>query len=209
MTPRFFIYLSLLIIVVSYGLLNFKKISVSSRYLVLLVGCTFISETLSGNGFAVIPNLALVYHILLPLTMLFLWLIFSRLINNYRKIDFIVTMCAFFLALINSMFYQTNIFPSIGLSLLCNVAVWLSLQTFKQMINWPTSVSLIKRPEFWLALATLSFYLITFFYFTFYNSYKVVLWLDSVNYFANWTLYLGYFLVLILDVKNKSTYATT
>jgi len=174
-----------------------------------MVGCTFVSETLSGNGFSVLSNTVILYHILLPLTMLLLWLIFSRLVNNYRKIDLIVTMCAIFFAVINSIFYQINIFPSIGLSLLCNLAVWLSLQTFKQMINWPTSVSLVKRQEFWLSLTTLSFYLVTFLYFTFYNSYNVVLWLDIVNYLANWVLYPGYFLVLILDVKNKSTYVIT
>ena len=169
MAPRFFIYLFLLICVVSYGLFNFKKISISSKYLVLMVGCTFVSESLSGNCLAILPNLALVYHILLPLTMLFLWLIFSQLVNNFRKIDLIITVGAILLAIINSMFYQVDVFPSIGVSLLCNLAVWLCLQTFKNIINWPTSVSLVKRPEFWLSLITLFFYLITFFYFTFYN----------------------------------------
>ncbi len=209
MTPRFFLYLCLLFVIAVYGFLNIKKSSFSFKVLTILVALSLISETLSGNGLRLITNQILVYHLLLPITMLLLFLIYSQLPNNYRKVDAFITLVCVLMSIVNSIFFQNekNIFPSIGASLLCNLAIWLSLQTFKQMIILPTSVSILKRPEFWLSSSTLFFYTVTFFTLTFYNDYGELLWIDDITYFSNFVLYPGYFFALVLDLKNKIPYA--
>jgi len=202
MNPRFFVYLLLLLFVAIYGGINFKKLSLSFKLLSLLILFTLISE----SGVFPIKNSLILYHILLPTTMIMLWLIFSNESNNKRKSDYFITILFVFISISNSIWHQYDIFPSHGLALLCNLAVWLSLQTFKQMILLPSNVNVTKRPFFWLATFTLFFYCITFFSFTFYNFHLGIMWLLDLNFYSGFMLYLGYFVALFFDV-NRNKYA--
>jgi len=162
---------------------------------------------MSWSGIFPIENPLILYHILLPTTMIMLWLIFSNEFNNRRGIDFFITIIFIFISISNSIWHQNDIFPSHGLTLLCCLGIWLSLQTFKQMILLPTKVNVTKRAVFWLATLTLFFYSITFFSFTFYNFHLGVIWLNDLNFYSGITLYLGYLIALYFDVnRNKYTY---
>ena len=162
---------------------------------------------MTQSGIYPIENPLILYHILLPITMFMLWLIFSSLYNTKRKIDIIITSIFILSSILNSIWYQSDTFPSHGLTLLCNLGIWLPLNTFKDLLLLPTKIGITKHAIFWFSIFTLFFYSITFFTFTFYNLYTENYWLQNINFYSGLILYSGYFIVLYLDInRNKYTY---
>jgi hypothetical protein len=209
MTPRFLIYLCLLLTLVIYSVYNYKKTSSPFKLLTLLIMFTLISESMTLNGLFPIKNTLILYHVLLPLTMFMLWLIFNKLPNNKRNIDFIIMIIFVLSAIGNSIWQQTALFPSNGLALLCVLGVWLSLQTFKKMLLLPIQVKITKQAVFWLSASTLFFYSITFFTFAFFHYHYGVEWLQRLNAYSVFILYMGYGLALYFDInRNKFDYVS-
>ena len=207
MESRYLAYLVILLTVVTYGLFNFKKLSLPFKLLNLLILFTLLIESMTWSGIYPIENPLILYHILLPFTMFMLYIIFSNLSITKRKIDFIITIVFILSSIINSVWYQTESFPSHGLTLLCNLGIWLSLNTFKDLLLLPTKIDITKHAIFWLSIFTLFFYSITFFTFTFFNLYIEYSGLQDLSFYSNFILYPGYLIALYFDVnRTKSIY---
>ena len=154
-----------------------------------------------------IQNPLILYHILLPLTMLILWFISRNLTSSIHKINFVITVTFILLSISNSIWYQNDVFPSHGVSLLCNLGVWLALGIFKDIILLPSKIKITKRAEFWFAVFSLIFYSTTFFTFTFYNFFSKSYWLQDFSFYSNFILYPGYCIAFYFDInRNKYTY---
>lgn len=201
MNPRFLVYLILLLVTLIYSVVNLKKLSRPFRILSLLIFFTLVSESMTWSGIYPIENPLILYHILLPLTMLLLWFISRYLFKENRKIIIVITALFILLNISNSIWNQQDVFPSHGLSLLCNLAVFLSLLIFKNIIFLPAKIKIVRRADFWFAISTLSFYSITFFTFTFYNLFIEATWLQDVKYYSGLIFYVGYLIAFYFDVN--------
>tara|TARA_B100000809_G_C15116876_1_gene522797 strand:+ start:442 stop:1074 length:633 start_codon:yes stop_codon:yes gene_type:complete len=207
MDPRFLGYLLLLFILVIYGVIHINKLSSAYKALNLLVFFTLVSESMTWSGIFPIKDPLILYHILLPTTMILLSIVYLFLFNSIQKIGFVLVILSVLLTVLNSVFIQYKVFPSHGLSLLCILAIILSLLTFKNIILLPSKINILERSDFWFATSTLFFYCITFFTFTFYNFLSKATWLQEVNIYSGLILYTGYFLALYFNI-NRFKYNT-
>ncbi|MDX1348817.1 MAG: hypothetical protein R3279_01150 [Putridiphycobacter sp.] len=212
MTFKFIIYGFYLLVVLSYGLYNFNKITRPFKYVVALIFTALVLE-LYGK-LSVVMGAASDHYIFhfCAVSFIFLnFLIYRQLLKQankiIRQIVLIVSICALAGTLANSFFYQVYpVFPSIGISLHAGQTIILSLLVFQEMIKKPLKESLIYQPLFWLNTGNLFFYTFTFLVFAFFNFFKetvaIYSWLLPFVWIAALAMYTCYFAALYLD-KNR------
>jgi hypothetical protein len=172
MSLSFALYLALLAVVFVIGVLRFDRRSGPFKALTLLVGATFISETLTRILANMTKNSSPVYHVYVIVLYFFYAWIYRELSTNRRLKKIITASVAVFLLLsiANTIFFQSlRQFPSNSFMIVCVPIVILSLLLYRQMINYPTEQSLFRQPVFWLNTATLFFFTTTFFTLSFFN----------------------------------------
>ena len=210
MTPKFYINLGLLLVVSLFGIFTFKKNKSAYKILIILVSITFCSEfTLKMIDIENSTKIIL-YHFVVPITIIFNAFIYFNIWgknNKDKKQLILVTSFFVIITICNSLFYQRDIFPSLGVTLLCLFAVWFSLITFRRMIDLPSKISIFKNSDFWFCMANLFFYSIGFFSFTFYNFYEDVHWINEVNWISNIVFYSTYFIAIYFDKNRNLNYA--
>jgi len=207
-TPRFLIYISVLIVVTFFGLIKFKRITLIYKLLGVLVLFTLFNE--SSLRFLNLSNATkiVLYQLAVPVTLLLNTLIYFYM-KELKKIKYfvlIIGVASVFVSVLNSVFYQVDIFPSHSVTILCINLIFFSLLTLKEMISIPVSERLFKNSEFWFSISNLFFYTITFSSFLLFNYYSDVSWINNLNYIANLLLYVGYFLAIYFNSRKYKQY---
>jgi hypothetical protein len=210
MTPRFLVYIFLVLTTFSFGLANFKKFSVSAKLLILLVTLVFVFESFSRVLAFEHKNSMPCYHGLILVQIILYTLIYYPILvhssTGKRILFFFATLC-FLLSCLNSLYNQTiSSFPSLGTLNVSFLVVNLSLASFYQLLKNASDKAPWTHPWFWLNTGNLFFYLITFFIFGFFNPMvkignDIPEWQYIVIWLANLILYGSYLTSLILDKR--------
>ncbi|UKN01087.1 hypothetical protein K6119_15255 [Paracrocinitomix mangrovi] len=211
-STRFIIYLIVLFVTLVWGLVHFKKLSNSYKLLVLLVGYTFISETLSRFYYLFAATTFPLYHIIAVVSIILNAMIYTKLsYNNKKSNSIIIGISAVFLTLciLNSVLVQPiNTFPSHSLMLHGLQSISLALFSYLQMLKHPSEVSLTKQPMFWLNTGNFVFYGLTFTIFSvfnvFYPTATMASWVYWLIWMGNIFLYSCYFLAIHLNLSTKN-----
>ena len=148
------------------------------------------------------------YQLAVPVTLLLNTLIYFYM-KELKKIKYfvlIIGVASVFVSVLNSVFYQVDIFPSHSVTILCINLIFFSLLTLKEMISIPVSERLFKNSEFWFSISNLFFYTLTFSSFLLFNYYSDVSWINNLNYIANLLLYVGYFLAIYFNSRKYKQY---
>lgn len=170
MTPRFILYLILLICVSLLGLLNFKKLSSPYKLLTVFVLITFLSESLTRYFAKEYRNSFPVYHVYYPLHYFFITSFYIFFLRRFKAALSWSWVALVALALFNIIFFQSPFQFTSNIVLVCSIIyIFCSLLLFKNMLNHTDETPLLKQGLFWYNTSTLIIYIFTFFCWSFYN----------------------------------------
>lgn len=158
MPTRFVYYLILLLAVFSIGIIKYRRVSIAFKILTLLIGTTFLSESISRILAAKIHSSIPVYHFFSPIEFIGFSAIYYQLINNneIKKAIHILIWLFVFGAVIDTLFFETLfIFPSKYLMISEAIYLVYALLGFRQMLLNPIQVPLYRQSFFWLNTALL------------------------------------------------------
>lgn len=209
MSTRFFIYLIVLTIVAITGMVKYKKLTTPFRLLVALILITIISEV-SSRFFAYrIRNSSPPYHFYAPIQLLLYAAIYFRLLKNARTKTFILygTPVLVIFSMLNSIFLQDlYTFPSNSIITISFMLIVLSLLYFREMLQYPLQISLVRQSTFWFNCAVLVFFCTTFFIYCFYNYFLIYHIKTKLISTINYIMTIAYYSVLTFAMltDNKS-----
>lgn len=208
MDSRYLLYLLLLLTASVFGLTQFKRQGLQFRIFVCYFALIFTSEVLTRVIGYYYQTSMPIYHVLVPLQMLFYSFFFSLLFTsgNPRKIVVIVGLFASLLSIANSLFWQSVFeMPSNAIILLSLLTITLVMLSFRHLLNHPSETKLLRTPLFWFNVGSLVFYGYTFLFIGFYNLFGIYLeWADDVMWLPNMFMYSSYFYALYLASKKRS-----
>jgi len=204
MSPRYYLYLFVLMYFTVFGIVRWKRLQSRYQYLVLLVFTVFLSEIASRFLAHSISTTHPAYHILIPVMALLFGSIYrNALTKNYIFLAGILISISCFLL---TIFIQPLIvFPSLAFILLALFVITICLFDFAKMLRNPINEKLTQIPAFWMNLGNLTFYSITFFVFGLNNIGIDILpnWIYDLIFFANIMLYSAFGWTLVLAARKK------
>jgi len=168
LTTPFTVHLSLLFLYGTVGLIKFRKRKLHKPYNMLApyMLLLFLSEALAHYFSLAYRNNAPPYHVLSWFQLSFMGYIYYHSFSNSKQkriiywvvlILVILSVCASFML---HGFWQ---FPKFNLTSLTLVAVSFSLFHFKEMLQSPGRINLLREPMFWINAAHLVFFGLCFF----------------------------------------------
>lgn len=204
MTPRYVLFLLLLIAGSLHGYCFFKTLNYRYKLLTALISSVLVLELISRLLIPIYKSSFPIYHFTIPILCLFYWQIYKS--KNSTIVDIlyptVLTVC-----LLNTFFFQTLFeYPSIPFIAHSFAIVLSALLDFKRMLNYPLNIELSRTPDFWFNLGSLFFYAFTFFAIGLMNIGLWVLpdWVYDLIFFANIILYLTYGWAIFLDVRSSN-----
>jgi hypothetical protein len=212
MTPRFVLYLGLLLIVALAGTINLKKLSMPFRLLTLLIGITFLSEVLSRKLAVSIQNSNPVYHFFgfieySLLAFLYIKLLSSKIMKKWVLISIPVMIV---ISMLNTLFFQTfTSFPSYVLIVSYGLLSILSLVLFIQITEYPSSLNILRLEVFWLNTIIL-FYcssgFITLAFHNYMNRHHIDdALINTVGFWINIFVYAGMGVTILANARQPAT----
>lgn len=161
MSTHEIIYFIILIIVLTIGMVRYKKLTIPFRILTLSVLVAFFWEVLSEVFAIRYGTNALISHFQGVSGYIFYAFIFSYFFksNALKKIVLISIIFVVLFSIINALFIQPydSVFPSYVYLITNSLCVLFSLLIFKQMLQYPLNVNIIKQSIFWFNTAILLF----------------------------------------------------
>jgi hypothetical protein len=158
------LYLTLLFIISVFGLCNFSRLSYPFKILTIFILTALISETSVRISIIMEVNSVVVYHIFCLVnfwlfTLIYLALIPSRMFHQLLSISAILfTVVAIF----NSNFIQLIWeIPFYNIALSNLLYVWMALNLFIRMLDFPTRTRLGSQSVFWMNVAVFSYAVVT------------------------------------------------
>ena len=204
MSPRFFIYLLLLLFTTILGFLKNGRLQRRYKFLTILVAFVFISEVLTRVFSHTYGSSLSIYHVEAPILCILYWLVYNQ--SNKVLLVTIGYLLATVLCIVNTFYFQSiNEFPSLSILGLSFMVVISAVLDFKRMLNSPVETKLSRTPDFWFNLGGIFFYAFTFFAFGLMNAglWSLPFWVYDFIFFANMVLYLNYGLAIHLNARQK------
>ncbi len=189
----------LLIIILSIGMVRYKKLTIPFKILVFAVAANLLLDSLSKVFAIRYKNNAPILHLECLILYVFYSAIYYYLFQNrtIKKTIFISTIMIIVFSFINALFLQPfyKVFPS-NLYLITNtMLVVFSLLLFKQMLLYPLKVRITKQSVFWYNISILFFSTTMFLNLGFINYYAQLKIGDDIIYYF-W--YGNYYILSIL-----------
>ncbi len=206
MSPRFSIYLLLLLVIVIYGFRNYKLLSKEFKLLVLFVTYVFISELFGKYLSNMYGNNMILYHIIFPVQICFYGMFYQIVIRNWRNTIIFTTSIFIVCTIINSMFFQSiEVFPSHDMVFSSILAIPLCLLQFKELATNKSKILIHQNSLFWFSLGSLLFNTLTFFAFGYFNLFgnEIPDWVFILIWCLNMVLYGCYFYALRLNLRDS------
>jgi hypothetical protein len=206
----------LLLVVLSIGMVRFKKLTIPFKILAFSVAATFLLDSLAKIFGLLYRTNAPILHLECLVLFIFYSLIYYHLFQSgiVKKMVFFAAMAVIVFAIINALFLQPfhSVFPSYLYLLTNSMMVILSLLLFKQMLLYPLKINITSQSVFWYNTSILFFSSTMFLNLGFINYYaKLKLGDDIIYYFWYGNYYILSILTgvaLLLDNKEKiETYA--
>ena len=167
---RFTIYIILLILSLSSGLLRYKQIDKASMVIVFLLAVTLISETTSIYiGWKYRNNMP-VFHIFSPIELFIVSIYFNRSIEYFKKfnIGIYVGVVGILLSILNTIFIQQiKTLNSYFLLYEGFCIIFMALYSYRTMFE-DLEMNVVRNPHFWFS--------------------SIFLFISGVTY-SNWALY--------------------
>jgi len=211
----YYFYLLVLFVVFSCSLYRYKHLDKASRIFSLLIGLTFITETVAYIVARIYRNNMAVYSIFNPVQMFMYSLYFNYAIDVFRKrhIGIYIGIIASLLGLVSILYFQPiTHFNSYFLIFEGITVIGMSLFAFFRLLLISDGLILYKYAHFWLMAILVSFWAVTFFDWSMYeyfsNQSKEPLWI--VNLFIlmeNIVSYLAFGFVFLLYPKMNNSHA--
>lgn len=204
MEPRYFFFLSSLILGLIIGLSQYRKLTIKYKLLLLLVFSVFLINGIFAKFLAYqFHNNHLATHIIIPIQCLLFGYIYSLGSKNKLIIISICFLTAAF-SILNTLFLQSYTqFPSNTLVALYSVMIPIILFDMLKLLDIKTEIRLVNNPDFWLNLGGLVFFSATYFTFGLLNLAINVTpsWVILMIAICNIFLYLCYAFAIHRDAK--------
>ncbi len=208
------IYFVILLIALAIGMVRYKKLTIPFKILAFSVLVTIVLEVVSRFFALKYQNNALILHFMSICGYIFYSAIYfllfkSKVIRKAIKV-FIPLLIVFFV--INILYLQQPVdkqFPT-NIYFITNILyVVISLLMFKQMLQYPLNLNIVKQSAFWFNTALLIFSTTMFLNMGLVNYYAAHHWgYDIIYYFWEGNFCLFNILIcvsLLLDEKPRST----
>lgn len=172
MTIRFLIYLILLLVAFSIGVVRYRKLTTPFKVLTIFIGVTFLSESMGRILAVKFGNSSPVYHIYNIFNYIFYTRIYAGLIKHKvaRRIIAYSAIPVIIFSIINTLFIQgIFLFPSNFLLISCVANISFSLILFSQMLGEPSDQTLLSQSIFWFNVSVLFYFAIIFLNWGFFN----------------------------------------
>ncbi|MDZ4823402.1 MAG: hypothetical protein SH856_08080 [Flavobacteriales bacterium] len=160
------IYLLALTASTGGGWYLWRRVSMASQILIVLLSLTLLSEFLTHiSGMPAAPRMVM-YIIYTPLSFsMYVWIYHLLLRGNFNQRLTTFFFLVVLIAGIGAPLFVTSFvqFPSLGISICSLVVVVCSLLLFAQMLQSPEDVALTQQPVFWLNTALLIYWTVFFF----------------------------------------------
>jgi len=177
-------------------MVRFKKLTIPFKILALSVIANLLMEILSEIFIARYRSNALVMHMESAFGYIFYSSIYFYLFKNriLKQIIIASIFCIVVFSILNALFFQQPskvVFPT-HMYLVTNILyVIFSLVLFKQMLQYPVDVNIIKQSTFWFNTAMIFFSTTMFLNMELTNYYAEHKWgYDVIYYFWNGNFYL-------------------
>ncbi|MGV6860568.1 MAG: hypothetical protein ACWA41_02290 [Putridiphycobacter sp.] len=210
MNPRYYFYIPFIFYVSIYGLIHYKKLDPTYKYLTILVFIGGIIETFNNLNPSLIFFGKSHYQILTFISLGLHFFIFHSFFktSKFQKISFWISIILLCLAVISTIFFQKiTKFPTNNLVFLSIQGVFLSILSFIQIINQKAIKNLYNLPEFWLSISVLFFYTINYTTLAFFFFYaEIAMHYYSINYLLFSVAFLYYIGLFIAILQNKKQY---
>jgi hypothetical protein len=209
------VYFCLLFIISIIGMVRFKRLTIPFKILALSVIANLLMEVLSEIFIAKYHSNALVMHIECAIGYVFYASIYFYLLKSriLKKLTIISIALVLILSVLNALLFQQPsqvVFPT-HMYLINNILyVIFSLVLFKQMLQYPLDVNIIKQSIFWFNTAMIFFSTTMFLNMELTNYYAQHKWgYDVIYYFWNGNFYLFNILIcisLLNDNRERSVH---
>lgn len=202
---EYIIYLLIILAAFLLGIIFWRKNS-DLKFLIILIGLTFVSECCSRFLASHITNSNPPYHFLAPAQSI-LWGLFFLHNANSKKWKYLFaitnTMVILF-SIFNTIFIQ-NIysFPDNVLRIQSFVFLSMGFILFFEEIDQPSEKNIFKEPIFLISIALIWFNLISFTFFNFHSFLLQNIFSSAtfrlINYVSNYTYYLILLIAILLS----------
>jgi hypothetical protein len=189
----------LLLVVLSIGMVRFKKLTVPFKILAFSVAATFLLDSLAKIFGVLYKTNAPILHLECLILFIFYSSVYYYLFQSrtIKKIVFFFAMAVFVFAIVNALFLQPfhKVFPSYLYLLTNTMMVILSLLLFKQMLLYPLKINITSQSVFWYNTSILFFSTTMFLNLGFINYYAKLKLGDEIIYYF-W--YGNYYILSVL-----------
>ncbi len=211
-SPGYLIYFALIFSSSLFGILSYQKLSRAFQILVILLSLVTITEAtsriliiLNGSSFPV-------YHLIVPLQIIFYSLIFRELFLApwVKRLTLIIGAICLVFNFILSFEKGWDAFPSLNIILLSTFLILCSLYIFYQLVQNPSERNLLEIGEFWFAVGNLMFWAGSFLILgllevSLANGIERPPWIFKVLKALNYLLYSCYLLSIYLELRKTES----
>jgi hypothetical protein len=198
------IYLSIISLGILTGVLQWKKITTSCKYALLLLVITLTFELIASYFGKRYRNNLWVYHCLIPIQFVLITLCFwSELKLQIQKFALIIVPITFILI---SIFVQFDKFPSYSINISFTLYVLWSLLYFRALLINTSQYSVSSYPLFWISCGWLQFCILNLMQLGLFNTiildntFEVIF--DNIRIGSNYLLYACYLLAFLSQQKS-------
>lgn len=200
-TPRFVVYIAILIITFSFGFKQWKKLSLEYKTIVVLVLLVTISEVISRITSYKIGTSNPSYHILICVYFfIYNWFYRIKLQSSIIQFTFLGSLLYSIVNIFVDSWYS---FPSVPFITLSFIVVLSSLLALRKLLLKVDDRHILTIPDFWFNTANILFFSLTFFVLGMRNINPKLLpeWTFDIIFYSNIVLYCSYFAAIYFDQR--------
>lgn len=182
---QFIIYLIIITLSLSIGLIKYNQIDSASKVIVVLLAITLISEAIAKYAAIKYQNNMPVYHFFNPIELFTISIYFNRNIEYFKKhsIGIYIGLFGILMSVLNSLFFQPiNTLISYFLLFEGFCIIFMSLFSYRSMFE-DIEMNVVRNPHFWFS--------------------SIFLFVSGITY-SNWALYsyIGVLMIKIMPFLN-------
>lgn len=202
-------YLGIILASLICGLLRIKRIDTASKYIIILLACTLVSEYLASLFTRKYNNNMPVYHVYAPVQLFIVCLYFNYSIGKFRQrhIGWYIGVASCIISILNTVFIQhMDTLNSHYLLFTGFVIISMSMYAFYEILE-NDDIGVPNNPHFWFSFILLFFWSTTYVTWALYRilskrMFELAFYVGNILLNISTLMYLGFGLVFIFYPKN-------